>query len=74
MRAALGSVKCWRDVGLQATNTAPTVKDIEMDQDVPPYIWYPLCNLFSTAHTPTLRNPSKVYIEYLTIKAELRLV
>jgi len=74
MRPALGSERRWRDIRLQATNTALTVKDIETDQDVPPYIWYPLCNLLSTALTPALRDPSKVYIEYLAIKAEMRLV
>jgi len=45
-----------------------------MDQDVPPYIWYPLCNLFSTALAPALRDPSKVYYEYLSIKAEVRIL
>jgi len=74
MRPPLGSERRWRDIRLQATNTALTVKDIERDQDIPPYIWYPLCNLFSTALTPALRDPCKVYIEYLAIKAELRLV
>ena len=73
MRPPLGSERCWRDVRLQATNTALTVKDIETDQDVPPYIWYLLCNLFSTALTPALQDPSKVYVEYLAIKAEMRL-
>jgi len=74
MRPQLGSERRWRDVRLQATNTAATIKDIEKDQDVPPYIWYPLCNLFSTALAPALRDPSKVYVEYLSIKAERRLV
>ena len=74
MRAPLDSKKRGRDVCLQATNTALTVKDIETDADIVPYIWYTLCNLFSTALTPTLPDPSKLYIEYLTIKAEMRLV
>ena len=74
MRPQLGFERRCRDVRLQATNTASTVRDIETDQDVPPYIWYLLCNLFSTALTPAPRDPSKVYIEYLAIKAELRLV
>jgi len=74
MRPPHGSERRLRDVRLQATNTAMTVKDNETDQDVPPYIWYPLCNLFSTALTPALRDPSKVYIEYLAMKAELRQV
>jgi len=40
------------------------VKDIKTDPHIEPYICYPLYNLFSTGHTPTLRDPSKVYIEY----------
>jgi len=74
MRPPLGSERRWGDVRLQATNTASSVKDIETDQDVLPYLWYPLCNLFSTALTPALCDPSKVYVEYLTIKAELPLL
>jgi len=41
--------------------------------DVAPYIWYPLCNQFSIRLTPTLCDPSKVYIEHFTFKAEWRL-
>jgi len=74
MRPPVSSESHWRDVRLQATDTALTVKVIKTDQDVPRYLWYPLWNLFSTALTPARRVPSTIYVKYLAIKAEMRLV
>ena len=74
MRAPLGSERRWRNVRLQTDPGADLVEDIDIAGKKPAFLCYPLPNIFvvSTHLHPLLNNPTKVYVESISVKAQLR--
>ena len=74
MRAPLGSDRRWRNVCLQMEPGADLVEDIDSAGKMPAFLCYPLLNIFAVSpHLhPLLNNPTKVYVESISVKAQLR--
>ena len=74
MRAPLGSERRWRNVRLQTDPGANLVEDIDIAGKMPAFFCYSLLNIFAVSpHLhPLLNNPTKVYIESISVKAKLR--
>ena len=74
MRAPLGSKRRWRNVRLQPDPGADPVEDIDIAGKKPAFLCYPLLNIFAVSpHLhPLLNNPTKVYVESISVKAHLR--
>ena len=74
MRAPLGSERRWRNVRLQTDPGADLVEDIDIAGKKRAFLCYPLLNIFAVSpHLhPLLNNPTKVYVESISIKAQLR--
>ena len=74
MRAPLGSERRWRKVRLEMDPGADLVEDIDIAGKKPAFLCYHLLNIFAVPpHLhPLLNNPTKVYIESMSVKAQLR--
>ena len=74
MRAPLCSERRWRNVCVQTDPGTNLVEDIDIAGKKPAFLCYPLLNIFAVSpHLhPLLNNPTKVYIESISVKAQLR--
>ena len=74
MRAPLGSERQWRNVPIQTDTSAEEIDGIDIAEKKLAFLCYPLLNIFAVAPqlTPPRNNPAKVYVESITVKAQIR--
>ena len=70
----IGSGRGWRNVRLQIDTTAEEIEGIDIAEQKPAFLSYPLLNIFAVSPqlAPPLDNPAKVYVESITFKAQMR--
>ena len=74
MRAPLYSKRQWQSLRLQSDPGAQGVEDIEIAPEKPAFLTYLMLIIFAVSShlNPPLNNPGKVYVESISLTAEMR--